>query len=221
MGTEAHADDDDGDEQMAVKAGGRLPAIQRRRQLLNVAIEQFGRTGFHDTSMNALAKSAGVTKPVLYQHFPSKRHLYLAVLNDIGTRLREALEASVEQATSPHSQVEAGFRSYFSFFANEPAAFDVLFGDGSRRDPMFAKEAQAVESSIAENVASHITIDDLSPVDRRVLAFGIVGMAEGTSRYWMARGLDIDADHLAKRLANLAWYGLRGMPGTAELTRRD
>ena len=188
----------------------RLPAPARREQLLAVGLEVFARQGFHGTSMNDVADAAGVTKPVLYQHFSSKNELYLEVLRDIGGRLRDELGKAVADATSAHSQVEAGFRSYFQFFANEPFAFEVLFGDGSRRDDEFAREAHAVEESIAENIAQLIAIDDLSEFDRQVLAFGIVGLAEGASRYWMSRRVDLPPSELASRIADLAWYGLRG-----------
>jgi AcrR family transcriptional regulator len=69
----------------------RLPAARRRRQLLDVALAAFASHGFHPTSMNDVAEAAGVTKPVLYQHFRSKRALYLELLEDVGERLREAI----------------------------------------------------------------------------------------------------------------------------------
>ena len=69
----------------------RLPAAARREQLLAVALEVFARQGFHGTSMNDVADAAGVTKPVLYQHFRSKRELYLALLEEVGSRLRDAI----------------------------------------------------------------------------------------------------------------------------------
>ena len=53
----------------------RLSAPERRKQLLAVAVDEFGVQGYHITTMNRLAEAAGVTKPVLYQHFPSKRDL--------------------------------------------------------------------------------------------------------------------------------------------------
>jgi AcrR family transcriptional regulator len=189
-----------------------MPAARRRRQLLDVAAAAFGTTGFHKTSMAALAAAAGVTKPVLYQHFRSKSDLYLEVVRDIGGRLRDELGKAVADASSAHSQVEAGFRAYFQFFADEPYAFEVLFGDGSRRDELFAREAHAVEESIAENIAQLMAIDDLPELDKRVLAFGIVGLAEGASRYWMTHHLELAPNHLAARVAHLAWYGLRGRP---------
>jgi AcrR family transcriptional regulator len=195
-------------------ANVRLPAAERRRQLLSVAIEEFGSTGYHDTSMNRLADAAGVTKPVLYQHFASKRDLYLELLRDIGGRLRESILEATSQAEGPHRQVEAGFGAYFKFFADDPPAFLVLFGDGARKDEEFAALSHEVEASLAETIAELIVADGLDEDDRRVLAFGIVGLAEGSARYWVARGLDIDTNRLATRLADLAWYGLRG-PGPA------
>jgi AcrR family transcriptional regulator len=65
----------------------RLPAPERRRQLLDVALEAFSARGFHPTSMHEIAEAAGVTKPVLYQHFSSKRELYLELLDDVAGRL--------------------------------------------------------------------------------------------------------------------------------------
>ncbi|MGZ6966617.1 MAG: helix-turn-helix domain-containing protein, partial [Acidimicrobiia bacterium] len=61
----------------------RLPAEQRRTQLVAVAVEVFGERGFHATSMDEVAEAAGVTKPVLYQHFPSKRALFRELLDDV------------------------------------------------------------------------------------------------------------------------------------------
>jgi AcrR family transcriptional regulator len=179
---------------------------------LSVAIEEFGTGGYHDTSMNRLADAAGVTKPVLYQHFASKRELYLELLRDIGGRLRDAITEATALAGGPHSQVEAGFGAYFKFFADDPAAFVVLFGDGARKDEEFAAVAHEVEASLAETIAELIVADGLDDDDRRLLAFGIVGLAEGTARYWVARGLDIDTNRLATRMADLVWYGLRGKP---------
>src|SRR5829696_10366914 len=125
----------------------RLPAEQRRTQLLSVAVEVFGERGFHATSMSEVAEAAGVTKPVLYQHFNSKRALYLEALNDVGCRLRQNIEKATADAPTPHSQVERGLDAYFRFVAREDAAFTLLFGGGTRRDEEFARAAAAVEAS--------------------------------------------------------------------------
>ena len=189
----------------------RLSAPERRKQLLAIAVGEFGVRGYHITTMNQLAEAAGVTKPVLYQHFPSKRDLYLAVLGDVGERLRKAIADATGRASSPHAQVESGFSAYFGFFANEPAAFQVLFGDAARNDDEFAAVSHRVETELADTIAELMTIGTDAD-DRTLLAFGIVGLAEGSSRYWVARGLDIDPAQLATRMADLVWYGLRGAP---------
>src|SRR6266571_4295355 len=106
----------------------RLPAPRRRRQLLDVALRVFAERGYHATSMNDLAETAGVTKPVLYQHFRSKRALYLELLDDVGARLRDAITKATATATGPRQQVEAGFAAYFRFVAVHENAFRLLFG---------------------------------------------------------------------------------------------
>ena len=69
----------------------RLPAARRRRQLLEVALRVFAEQGFYVTSMSDIADAAGVTKPVLYQHFASKRELYGQILAEVGNQLQEAI----------------------------------------------------------------------------------------------------------------------------------
>jgi len=166
--------------------------------------------GFHSTSMNDVAEAAGVTKPVLYQHFGSKRELYLQLLEDAGAQLQQAILEAVAGAATPHGQVEAGFTAYFHWVSEQPAAFTLLFGSGARRDVEFADAVRRVEIAIAETVADLIE----APIDaehRRMLAHGIVGLAEGTSRYWVADDLPLDPEVLARQVADLAWAGLRGI----------
>lgn len=188
----------------------RLPAHERRRQLLDTAVEVFAAKGFHATSMNDVADAAGVTKPVLYQHFTSKRQLYLELLEDVGARLRELLAESTSTAGGPHEQVEKGFTAYFAFVAEHRSAYQLLFGGGARRDVEFADAVRRVEEQLASSIAELIDAD-VDPDHRRTLAFGLVGMAESTSRLWVAEDLDVDPKLLARQVADLAWAGLRGV----------
>ncbi len=190
----------------------RLPADQRRAQLLDVALTVFAEAGYHDTTMDQIASRAGVTKPVLYQHFPSKHQLYLEVLRDVGRRLSDAVIGAADAAVSPHEQVRRGFAAYFGFIAERPAAFAVLFGEGVRVDPDFAATIYEVESSIASMIAELITTEGLETPDRLTLAHGLVGLAEATGRHWLRTGRPGDALALAAQVAELAWAGLRGRP---------
>lgn len=190
----------------------RLPAAQRRRQLLDVALDQFAARGFHATSMVEIAAAAGVTKPVLYQHFTSKRQLYLELLDDVGTQLMDAIGKATAGARGPHAQVEAGFRAYVDFMNARRQAFPLLFGSGARRDPEFAEAVRRVEASIALALADLIDAD-VDTAHRRVLATAIVGMAEGVLRQWIDGdvGDAVPPDVLVGQMSDLAWGGLRGV----------
>ena len=188
----------------------RLPAARRRRQLLDVALERFAAKGFHATSMEEIADAAGVTKPVLYQHFRSKRLLYLELLDDVGGQLMDVIGKATAAADGPRLQVEAGMAAYVRFMTDRPQAFPLLFGSGARRDPEFADAVRRVEQSIAEAVAELIEAD-VDATHRRVLAAGIVGMAEGVLRHWIADEPPVAPDVLVQQVAELAWAGLRGV----------
>jgi AcrR family transcriptional regulator len=188
----------------------RLPAHERRRQLLDTAVDVFAANGFHATSMNDVADAAGVTKPVLYQHFGSKRELYLELLEDVGRQLGNRIAEATAQAGGPHEQVEKGFLAYFTFVAEHRSSYQLLFGGGSRRDAEFADAVRRVEEHLAASIAELIDAD-IDADHRRTLAFGLVGMAEGTSRLRLAEDVDIDAKLLARQVADLAWAGLRGV----------
>src|SRR4051794_1208216 len=188
----------------------RLPAARRRRQLLDVALEVFARTGFSKTSMEEVADAAGVTKPVLYQHFGSKRELFLELLEDVGGQMMTAVAKAVASARGPHQQVEAGFAAYFRFVAEHEDAFKLLFGGGARRDEEFRDAVQHVESSIADELARLIEAD-IDRDHRRLLAHGLIGLAEGASRYWITSGREVDVECLSRRMAQMTWAGLRGV----------
>lgn len=189
----------------------RLPAARRRRQLLDVAVEVFAAHGYHQTTMNQVAEAAGVTKPVLYQHFTSKQELFGEVLNDLGTRLEEAIGKATSAATSPRNQVRAGFTAYFRFVVEERTASQLLFGADTRQEPQFDEIARRTRASIAEATAALIDVEGLDQDDRRFLAQGIIGIAEATSRHWVQEGGSDDIDVVAEAAADLAWGGLRGL----------
>lgn len=210
----------------SIGAGGpsRLPAAARRRQLTRVAIEVFSRRGYDSTSMDDIAEEAGVTKPVLYQHFRSKRSLYEELLEEVGSEMLQAIDEAVAAADGPRQQVEAGFTAYFRFVDERRSAFRLLFASGAPRDEELAGALQRVEETLADEVDSLIAAD-VEPSHRRVLAYAVVGMAEGASRHWLVpdrnrpapdfRGPEgyppLDPERVARHLADLAWAGLRAV----------
>ncbi len=191
----------------------RLPAAARRRQLLDVALAEFAEQGYNGVSMDQVAEAAGVTKPVLYQHFRSKRALYLELVDDVADSLADAVLKATADAASPREQVEAGFRVYFRFVTEHRDAFRLLFMADSRRDRDLTDALLRVEEAFAHTVAELIDVAGLSDADRLLLARGIVGIAEVTSRHTLTEAAP-DPDATAHRVANLAWAGLRGIRGS-------
>jgi AcrR family transcriptional regulator len=192
----------------------RLPAARRREQLLDVALEVFARQGYHQASMNDIAEAAGVTKPVLYQHFESKQELYLELLNDVSARLQTAVIEATQEATGPRDQVERGFRAFFEWMSDKPARFGILFSGDTVRDPQFSRAAYRTEETTAAAIAALIDVDGLDDQHRLVLGFGLVGMVEVIGRQWLNGELDVDPAELAAQTARLAWGGLRSASPT-------
>jgi AcrR family transcriptional regulator len=189
----------------------RLAPNERRRQLLDVACVEFAERGFYGTLMDDLAGAAGVTKPVFYQHFSSKRALFVAVLEDVGGRLLDVLTRATGSVQTGRDRVAEGFAAYFRFVENDRAAFRLLFGASARTDAEFADVVDRVLGETAEAVSTLIEIPG-SIEHRLVLAHAVVGMAEGISRHALT---DPDGPHdpeqLSHWVAELAWFGLRGV----------
>ena len=188
----------------------RLTATARREQLLDVALEVFAQAGYHSTSMNDVAVAAGVTKPVLYQHFESKRDLYQALLEEVGARMLGTIAAATASATGGRSQTELGFQAYFRWVAEDRAAFMLLFGGGSRRDEEFSRAVRRVTAGMAQAIAPLIAAD-IDDEHRLTLAHALVGLAEGASRRLVERGEQFDPDLIARQVSDLAWAGLRSV----------
>jgi AcrR family transcriptional regulator len=201
----------------AIEASSRrLTAEQRRQQLVAVALELFAQRGYRATTMDDIAEAAGVTKPLLYQHFSSKRALYLELVDTIARDLLTAIGRAVAQAEGPRQQVELGFAAYFRLVVSHEAEFRLLYGRDHADDFELGRALRAVEDAIAEAIDPLIDAG-LDPDHRRLLAYGIVGMAEGVSRRFMAQrhesdaAVDEEARKLAGRIADLAWAGLRSV----------
>ena len=188
----------------------RLPAPARREQILDVSVQVFARNGFHSTSMNDVADAAGVTKPVLYQHFDSKQDLYLALLEEAGNRLRNTVTKAVASATNGKEQTEFGFKAYFRWVANDHDAFLLLFGSRANRDEESVATIRRITAETAHAIAPLIAAD-IDSDHQRTLAHGLVGLAEGASRHLVERGEAFDPEVLGQQVADMAWAGLRAV----------
>ncbi|WP_248963687.1 TetR/AcrR family transcriptional regulator [Sphaerisporangium perillae] len=196
--------------------GTRLPRMARRRQLLSAAQEVFVENGYHAAAMDEIAERAGVSKPVLYQHFPGKLELYLALLDvhvdDMANRCREALAST----TDNKQRVQAAIGAFFDFVSSQGEAFRLVFESDLRN---VAPVRQRMERSLSESaeMISQVIQEDTgcSSDEAHLLGVGLVGMAEVSARYWLASHGSIPKDVATQLMARLAWRGIGGFPRTS------
>ncbi|SDG92505.1 DNA-binding transcriptional regulator, AcrR family [Sinosporangium album] len=197
--------------------GTRLPRMARRRQLLAAAQEVFVENGYHAAAMDEIAERAGVSKPVLYQHFPGKLELYLALLDlhveDMVKRCRDALDSTTENK----QRVRATFGAFFDFVSSQGEAFRLVFESDLRN---VAPVRQRVERSLREcaEMISQVIQEDTgcSSDEAHLLGVALVGMAEVSARYWTTTHGSIPQDAAEQLVARLAWRGISGFPRTSD-----
>ena len=192
----------------------RLTAPMRRQHILDCALPIFGEHGFHDTSMNDIAHAAGITKPVIYQHFASKRDLYSALITELGEEMIAAVTQATGNASDGKTQTQQGFHAYFTWVDRHQDGFRVLFGGAAQRDNEFASHLRQIRSEIANAVASMI-VADIDPEEQSLIAHAITGLAEGVSRRLIENNLEFDPNEVATAMSALAWAGLRALNPTS------
>ena len=195
----------------------RLPRSARRAQLLVAAQEVFVAQGYHAAAMDDIAERAGVSKPVLYQHFPGKLDLYLALLDQHVDALVAAVRAALE-ATSDNKQRVAGtIEAYFRFVDEDGGAFRLVFESDLTNQPAVRERVEGTTIACADAISEVIRDDAGLPAEQaKLLAVGLVGMAQVSARYWLADEGSIPRDAAARLLASLSWRGIGGFPRTAD-----
>src|SRR6266516_1569765 len=126
----------------------RMRAPERRAQLLEVARKLFGTAGYHQVSMDAVAREAGVTKPILYDHFPSKRELYLALLDADLTILHDRVRAALDAPTGNRERIRSSFRAYFDFVDEHAEGFRLLMQETVGAEDEFRLRVAQVRDQI-------------------------------------------------------------------------
>ena len=195
-----------------------MPRKARRAQLLDAALEVFVAQGYHSAAMDDIADRAGVSKPVLYQHFPSKLDLYLALLDQtcdtVIDAVREALDSSPD---NNKTRVQATMDVFYAYVANAGGAFRLVFESDLVNDPAVRERVERVTNECAEFIAAVIHDDTGLPAEEsELLAVSLVGMAQVSARFWLAKEGRIAQDDAATLVAGLAWRGIRGFPRTDE-----
>lgn len=191
--------------------GTRLPRLARRRQLLAAAQEVFVAQGYHAAAMDEIAERAGVSKPVLYQHFPGKLELYLALLEQHSEALIAKQREALESTDDNRQRVAACFQAYFDFVAGEGEAFRLVFESDLRNVPAVREKTEQTLQQCAEFIGEVIRQDtSISDEEAHLLSIGLVGMAETSARYWLGTYETIPKEAAEELIARLAWRGISG-----------
>jgi AcrR family transcriptional regulator len=188
----------------------RMRAPERRAQLLDVARRVFGNSGFHAASMETVAKEAGVTKPILYDHFPSKKDLYLALLDaDLGA-LHEDVRAALDSPLGNRERIRASFQAYFDFVDGHGEGFRLLMQETVGAEDEFRELVAEVRDQILAEVAELIVRESKGLLDREhaeIVALALIGMVETVAQR-RPGGRAEKRKEAVDVLVRLAWRGI-------------
>ena len=160
----------------------RLPRAERRAQLLSVATSKFGERGYHPTSMDDIAEAAGVTKPVLYQHFSSKEDLYISVIQQVGEVLRERIDGFAFEGATTYDRVREGIDVFFGVFDENSNMLKLFFGSEYVTESV-QEEVTHATSREAESVGTLLArARDLSPEEAIVVGRTVVTSVQAIAR---------------------------------------
>jgi AcrR family transcriptional regulator len=199
----------------AAPRGTRLPRQARRRQLLGAAQEVFVAQGYHAAAMDEIAERAGVSKPVLYQHFPSKLELYLALLDQHAERLVDRVREALASTTDNKARVAASVSAYFDFVDGGDGAFRLVFESDLRNDPAVAERVERMTQACVDAIAETIAHDTgYRAEEAQLLSIGLSGLMEVGARWWLTSPDRIPKERAVELLMGLAWRGISGAPRT-------
>ena len=191
----------------------RLPRSARRKQLLAAAQDVFVAQGYHAAAMDDIAERAGVSKPVLYQHFPGKLELYLALLDTHCDAFAEKIRNAMSATTDNSERVKGAMHAYFDFVSHESEAFRLVFESDLRNDPAVRARVDRMERLAVEAVTETIMADTgVSRARAEILAAGLCGAAQVAARFWLAGGREVSQEEAEQLMSTLAWRGIGSFP---------
>lgn len=191
----------------------RLPRSARRKQLLAAAQQIFVAHGYHNAAMDDIAERAGVSKPVLYQHFPGKLELYLALLDTHCDAIIAKVRGAMLATPDNKERVKGAVRAYFDFMDHESEAFRLVFESDLRNDPQVRERVERVEQGCIAAVTDTIISDTgLPQSSAQLLASGLVGASGQAAQYWLASGRVTPKAEAEALVAALVWRGIASFP---------
>jgi len=195
-------------------AGGtkRLPRAVREQQMLDAAVQMFSANGYHETSMDAIAAAAQISKPMLYLYYGSKEELFGACLNRELGRFIDAVRSDIDLKQSPRELLRSTIGSVLHYIDANRASWIVLYTQATSSQA-FAHTVREGREKIIDLVARLLEAGTRNPEphsDLHMIAVALVGAGEAVAAR-VSVG-DADVDEAAELLINLFWRGLKGAP---------
>jgi AcrR family transcriptional regulator len=185
---------------------------QRREQLLDVGRKLFAERGFEGTSVEEIAATAEVSKPVVYEHFGGKEGLYAVVVDREIQILLDSVTGALTSDAGPRLMLEQAALALLDYIEASTDGFRILVRDSpvAQASGGFASLISDVASQVEYILADEFRSRGLDPRTAPLYAQMLVGMVALTGQFWV--------DHrkpkkslVAAHLVNLAWNGLSGL----------
>lgn len=185
---------------------GRVPRAVRERQLVELAEQLFAERGFARTSMEGLARRAGVTKPVIYELFGSKDGLFRACVDRAIERMADSVVEAFRSETEPEARLRAGGLAFLRFARENRVAWDLMGMQGR-----FADQAQTVrrdQAQLIRSLMTEIAPEDADPLELEAVAYAVNSAYEGAA-HWVWEHPDVPVEQVADWIVALLLPGLR------------
>ena len=197
----------------------RMTSYQRREQLIAIGRSLFASKGFEAVSVEEIAASAKVSKPIVYEHFGGKEGLYAVVVDREMRALTDALIGSLSDTDAhPRQIVERAALALLTYIEENPEGFQVLVRDSPSTDPTgsFSSLLGDVSSKVEQILVEWFKRQHLPVKSAPYYAQMLVGMTVFTGQYWADRP-KLGKEQLAALIVNLAWHGLSRLEAKPEL----
>jgi len=194
---------------MSVSGRIRLPAAERRARILRAAEQQFAARGYHATSMDDIAAAAGVTKPVVYDHFGSKLDLYVRLTEGIRDELTSLGAAAMAADAAPEQRIRNGVEAFFAFVEQRPEAARVLLFI-PQGEPELVDAARVVQAGATSAIAAMLAGDPALRAGERRLELYAEFMKQGIHALaeWWSQHPETPRAELVDAVMELIWSGL-------------
>lgn len=191
----------------------RLPRGERRALLLTAARTAFTYRGYHATAMDDIATLAGVSKPVLYQHFDSKLDLYLAVVRRVSVEMVGVVTAALTSTDDNEERIVAGLASFFAGVDRPDSGYSLLLASDLVHEPAVAAVIEDTRRACGEAIGTVLADrTDLPREEAVLLGTTLAGTAQTAALHWHDHRDTLPRERALALVTGLVWRGLGGVP---------